>query len=189
MKINPFRLVRKASKWKPTTKVSRAITSIEEFKCKEEGYCIKVASECESYITEGYTVTHNTTLMGEYLFLYLAVFGELDGFGDVPFALYVSDSVDNGVKNMRKNLEYRRENSEFLMEWIPEIRFTDIRWEFTNKAGNKFIVSAYGAKTGAVAVKGIPSHPMLSNVTGSDGSSFWLLHEEGQGGAPVLASF
>lgn len=47
----------------------------------------------------------------------------------------------------------------------------------------------YGAKTGAVAVKGIPAHPMLSNVTGSDGSSFWLLHEEGQGGAPVLASF
>ena len=46
----------------------------------------------------------------------------------------------------------------------------------------------YGAKTGAVAVKGIPSHPMLSNVTGSDGSSFWLLHEEGQG-APTLASF
>ena len=47
----------------------------------------------------------------------------------------------------------------------------------------------HGAKTGAVAVKGIPAHPMLSNVTGSDGSSFWLLHEEGQGGAPVLASF
>ena len=47
----------------------------------------------------------------------------------------------------------------------------------------------YGAKTGAVASKGIPKHPMLSNVTGSDGSNFWLLHEEGRGGAPVLASF
>ena len=47
----------------------------------------------------------------------------------------------------------------------------------------------YGAKTGAVSLKGIPTNPMLSNVTGSDGSSFWLLHEEGQGGAPVLASF
>ena len=46
----------------------------------------------------------------------------------------------------------------------------------------------YGAKTRAVAVNGIPQHPMLSNVTGSDGSNFWLLHEEGQG-APVLASF
>ena len=47
----------------------------------------------------------------------------------------------------------------------------------------------YGAKTGAVAVKGVPAHPMFSNVTGSDGSSFWLLHEEGQGGAPTIATF
>ena len=47
----------------------------------------------------------------------------------------------------------------------------------------------FGAKTGAVAVKGIPAHPMISQVTGSDGSTFFLLHEEGHGGAPVLASF
>lgn len=47
----------------------------------------------------------------------------------------------------------------------------------------------YGAKTGAVAVNGIPKNPMLSNVTGDDNANFWLLHEEGQGGAPVLASF
>ena len=52
----------------------------------------------------------------------------------------------------------------------------------------------YGAKTGAVAIKGIPAHPMFSFVQGDptpqnpDGT-FWLLHEEGQGGAPVLASF
>lgn len=87
-----------------------------------------------------------TTLLGEYLFLYLAVFGELDGFGPVPFAIYVSDSIDNGVKNMRKNLEFRRENSEFLMEWIPSVRMTDITWEFTNKAGNTLVVKGYGAK-------------------------------------------
>ena len=59
----------------------------------------------------------------------------------------------------------------------------------------------YGAKTGAVAVKGIPQHPMFSVVcpegdtldiahAGQRGcSTFWLLHEEGQGGAPTLASF
>ncbi len=55
------------------------------------------------------------------------------------------------------------------------------------KTGKLFFT--YGAKTGAVAVKGIPQNPMLSNVTGSDGISFWLLHEECQGGAPILASF
>ena len=47
----------------------------------------------------------------------------------------------------------------------------------------------YGSRTGAVAMKGIPQNPMFSNVTGSDGVSFWLLHEEGDGGAPTLASF
>lgn len=55
------------------------------------------------------------------------------------------------------------------------------------KTGKLFFT--YGAKTGAVAVKGIPAHPMLSNVTTPEGNTFWLLHEEGQGGAPVLASF
>lgn len=57
-----------------------------------------------------------------------------------------------------------------------------------NPKTNKLFFT-FGAKTGAVAVKGIPSNPMLSNVTGDDGSSFWLLHEEGQGGAPTLATF
>ncbi len=52
-----------------------------------------------------------TTLLGEYLFLYLAVYSSIPGFGKISLALYVSDSIENGVKNMRKNLEYRWENS------------------------------------------------------------------------------
>lgn len=87
-----------------------------------------------------------TTLMGEYLFLYIAVYGEIPGFGPVTLALYVSDSIENGVKNMRKNLEFRWENSEFLQKYIPNIRFTDIRWEFNNIDGGVFIVKGYGAK-------------------------------------------
>ena len=67
------------------------------------------------------------------------------------------------------------------------------------KTGKLFFT--YGVKTGAVAVKGIPSHPMFSAVCPEGDildiehagekscSTFWLLHEEGQGGAPVLASF
>ena len=55
------------------------------------------------------------------------------------------------------------------------------------KTGKLFFT--YGAGIGAVAIKGIPENPMLSKVTDSDGNSFWLLHEEGHGGAPVLASF
>lgn len=87
-----------------------------------------------------------TTLMGEYLFLYLATYGELPGLGPVDIAMYVSDSIENGVKNMRKNLEFRWENSAFLQEYVPRIQFTDIRWEFENADGKRLIVKGYGAK-------------------------------------------
>lgn len=47
----------------------------------------------------------------------------------------------------------------------------------------------FGAQTGAVSAKGIPTNPMISEVSGADGICFFLLHEEGTGGAPVLAEF
>lgn len=103
-----------------------------------------------------------TTLFGEYLFLYLAVYGALPGFGPINLALYVSDSIENGVKNMRKNLEFRRANSEFLLEFIPQIRFTDIRWEFINNDGDVFIVKGYGAKTGVRGAKELGTRPQLA---------------------------
>ena len=57
-----------------------------------------------------------------------------------------------------------------------------------NPKNNKLFFT-FGAKTGAVAVKGIPTHPMISEVETPDGDVFFLLHEEGTGGAPVLATF
>lgn len=103
-----------------------------------------------------------TTVMGEYLFLYCGVYGEIPGFGKVNLALYVSDSIENGVKNMRKNLEFRYENSDFLRQYIPEARFTDIRWEFKNLEGKKFIVKGYGAKTGVRGAKEEGTRPQLA---------------------------
>lgn len=60
------------------------------------------------------------------------------------------------------------------------------------KSGKLFF--SYGAKTGAVASKGIPQRPMFSLVKGdptpqNPSGEFWLLHEEGEGGAPVVATF
>lgn len=60
------------------------------------------------------------------------------------------------------------------------------------KSGKLFF--SYGAKTGAVASKGIPQRPMFSFVKGdptpqNPSGEFWLLHEEGEGGAPVVATF
>lgn len=103
-----------------------------------------------------------TTVMGEYLFLYIATYGALPGFGKVDLALYVSDSIENGVKNMRKNLEFRWENSDFLRKYVPNIRMTDIRWEFTNADGNTFIVKGYGAKTGVRGAKEMGKRPQLA---------------------------
>jgi predicted phage terminase large subunit-like protein len=103
-----------------------------------------------------------TTVMGEYLILYVATYGFIPGFGKIALALYVSDSIDNGVKNMRKNLEYRYDNSAFLQEFVPKARFTDIRWEFINADGNIFIVKGYGAKTGVRGAKELGTRPNIA---------------------------
>lgn len=103
-----------------------------------------------------------TTVMAEYLFLYLGVFGSLPDFGRVELSLYVSDSIDNGVKNMRKNLEFRYENSEFLQRMIPKAKFTDIRWEFTNLDGEVTVIKGYGAKTGVRGTKEMGKRPKLA---------------------------
>jgi phage terminase large subunit-like protein len=103
-----------------------------------------------------------STIMGEYLFLYLAVYGNIPNFGKIELALYVSDSVDNGVKTMRKNLEFRWENSDFLQKYVPKIKFTDIRWEFHNIEGNVFIVKGYGATTGVRGTREMGKRPKLA---------------------------
>ena len=103
-----------------------------------------------------------TTLMGEYLFLFIATYGEIFGFGKIDLAIYVSDSIENGVKNMRKNLEHRWEKSDFLRHYVPHIHFTDIRWEFRNRAGKTFIVKGYGAKTGVRGAKELGKRPQLA---------------------------
>lgn len=103
-----------------------------------------------------------TTVMGEYLFLYIATYGEIPGFGVLDLAIYVSDSIENGVKNMRKNLEHRWDNSDFLREYVPTIHFTDIRWEFRNADDKIFIVKGYGAKTGVRGAKELGKRPQLA---------------------------
>lgn len=103
-----------------------------------------------------------TTVMGEYLFLFIATYGEIPGFGTIDLALYVSDSIENGVKNMRKNLEFRWENSDFLKEYVPVAKFTDIRWEFRNTDGKIFIVKGYGAKTGVRGAKELGKRPQMA---------------------------
>lgn len=103
-----------------------------------------------------------TTIFGEYLFLYLAVYGDIPGFGEVNYALYVSDSIENGVKKMRLRLERRYENSPFLQQYLQIAKFTDIRWYFKNKNGKEFVVSGHGAKTGVRGTVELNTRPQLA---------------------------
>lgn len=103
-----------------------------------------------------------TSLFMEYFTLYLAMVGELPGFGEVSGMLYVSDSMENGVKNARKNIETRYNNSEFLKEWVPEAFFTDKYLEFTNRDGHKLGVKMFGAMTGIRGSKIFAKRPTVA---------------------------
>ena len=98
----------------------------------------------------------------EYLILYIGVYGELPNFGRIPYGLYVSDSMDNGVKKMRKALEFRWNNSQFLQQYIPTVKITDNRWEFINIAGVSTVFSGHGAKTGVRGTRENNSRPVIA---------------------------
>lgn len=103
-----------------------------------------------------------TTVFMEYLALFLGVFHHIPGFGDVEGMIYVSDSMDNGVKSARKNIEFRYNNSEFLQQWIPQAKFTDNYIEFINSSGQMLGIKMFGAKTGLRGTKIFGKRPTLA---------------------------
>jgi predicted phage terminase large subunit-like protein len=106
--------------------------------------------------------TAKTTLFMEYFTLYLAVFGKLPNFGEVSGMLYVSDSMDNGVKSARNSIEFRYNNSEFMQYWVPDARFTENYLEFKNRSGHQFGVKMFGAKSGIRGTKIFNQRPVIA---------------------------
>lgn len=102
------------------------------------------------------------TSLIEYLFLYLATFGKLDGFGDVSVAMYVGDTMENGCKNLRNNIEHRYNNSSFLQQFIAKAVFTDTRMEFTNAEGHNLFIKMFGASTGVRGFKAYGQRPVFA---------------------------
>lgn len=104
-----------------------------------------------------------TSIFFEYLALYLAVFGDIPGFGPVEGMIYVSDSMENGVKSARKNIEFRHNNSDFLQEWLPldQCKYTDNYLEYRSKSGNLLGVKLFGAKSGLRGTKIFGKRPTL----------------------------
>lgn len=102
-----------------------------------------------------------TTLV-EYLMWYIAIFNKLPNLGEVPYALYISDSIDNGIKRMRKSMENRYNYSSFLQKMLPKANITDTRWEFINADNKKFVVTGHGAKSGVRGTRENNSRPVLA---------------------------
>lgn len=158
---NIFKLPRKFDRFKSQSVEKVGIISIESI-APEPSQCIAVNNVSNTFVVNDYIVTHNTTIFAEYLFLYLAVYGSIPGFGEVDYALYVSDSIENGVKKMRLRMERRCEKSDFLKRYISVFKFTDIRWYFQNKEGKEFVVTGHGAKTGVRGTVELNTRPHLA---------------------------
>ena len=105
--------------------------------------------------------TAKTSLM-EYLLLYIATFGHLDGFGEVSVIMYVGDTMDNGCKNLRKKLEFRYDKSDFLKKFVPQAHFTDVGIEFINANGHKTFIKMFGASTGVRGFKVYGKRPTIA---------------------------
>lgn len=116
----------------------------------------------------------------EWLLLYIAAFGYCPGFGKVEFAIFIGDSIENGVKTLRKNIEYKYQNSTFLQKLIPNVKikynedenssnitaagrqFTDVRMEFANVRGDRFVVKSFGVLTGIRGTRELGTRPTLA---------------------------
>lgn len=112
-----------------------------------------------------------TVLFGEYFNLYLGVFGEIDGFGTVNGMLYVSDAMDNGVKNFRSNVETKYNQSAFLQYWLPDANFTENFIEYKRRDNSMFGTRMYGAQSGIRGTKiygGRPQIVVMDDLIKSD---------------------
>lgn len=107
-----------------------------------------------------------TTVFGEYLPLYIAVLNSIPGLNEVNGIIYVGDSMENGAKSLRKNIEHRYRNSDFLQENLPEkdAIFTDPYIEFTNTKGIKTGIRLFGATSGIRGIKIFGKRPKLAII-------------------------
>lgn len=103
-----------------------------------------------------------TVIMGEMLVLYLAVFNKLPYLGTCNVIMYVADSMENGAKSLRTNIEARYHHSEFLQKYIPEVKFTDTELTFKNIEGKETYVRLFGASSGVRGFKRNGDRPVLA---------------------------
>jgi len=131
----------------------------------EPSQCITVDSPTESFLTNGYTVTHNSksTVFSAFLVIYMAMFGRLPGLkrvgtGDkVWFVIGIGDSQENGAKVMCNTIRDMIEESDLLQSYFEKIRCTDAEIELirandennpTSKSERSFLFRTKGSQSG-----------------------------------------
>ena len=159
--IEVFSLPRKVAKKKGKFLGKVPLVRIEKIE-DSPSQCLMVDNASKTFLAKDFFVTHNTSIFCELLTLYLAVFGELPHIGNIDGMIYVSDTMDNGVKSAKNNIKFRYENSDFLQKWIKEATFIEGWLEFIGVRGNRLGVKMYGAMSGIRGSKIYAKRPVLA---------------------------
>lgn len=85
-----------------------------------------------------------TTLVPTRMPWYMAVFNEMPRIPKLDFMLYVTDSIDNGVKTLKRTMADTYDNSALLQELIPHYHNTEQEHIFTNVNGVKSYMNCFG---------------------------------------------
>jgi len=127
----------------------------------------KYFSTDKQILIEAFRGSAKSTMM-EWFILYIVAMGELPNFGRVQFIAFIGDSMENGVKNMFRNLAGKIDRSEFLQGLIKVNRKTDSEMEMANVDGVELNLKGYGASTNirGVRYKGVrPDMVILDDIT------------------------
>lgn len=150
--IQPFRLQRKLTRYKPCTKLlpTRGITNIE-YVGETEMQCITVAHKSQLYITSNYIVTHNSTVCG--LFIAWAI--GIHTLAKKPLQiLYLSYSLSaaraksSTIKSIIESAEYK----EIFPSVIPGKKWSDEYWSIDREYAG---IKSTGAEEFTMACAGI----------------------------------
>lgn len=133
------------------------IKSIEKIET-EPTQCIAVSSPTKSFLTDGYTVTHNSTVITAYLPIYAAIKGTIPNFGKIMFMVGFGDSQQAGAKVQANTIRDFCSDSVFCKDYFEKMRFTDDECEFIRKGNGRVKDRAFMYKTKGAAggsVRGI----------------------------------
>jgi len=84
-----------------------------------------------------------STLIGTYLPLFIAWRGNIPGYGDVNYGLYIGDSMRNNVKTTMNTIEVVYLESLWLQDQFEAYRFTDEVMELVRKPRTKKEIAEY----------------------------------------------